>query len=368
MLPTARGELYGGHIPFLLSVMFPKPVYHSVQIISMFTINTDPFPAVPDELKDKRQWVLWKHETRKGKSTKVPYQTNGQHAKINKPATWNEYKSVCHEYSKGSEYTGIGFVFCDTDDYTGIDLDDCIDDKKEIKPWAKEIVEKLKAVSYGEVSPSGNGSKFWTCAKLPADVKKQVYVTSDGNVCLQGSNTDGAIEVYDNGRYFTVTGKGKYDIKDGQDVVNWLYEEYLKPQDKKAHKGTKQQTTPSSLSANDVIAKIRQSKQAHKFEALMNGNITGYGSPSEADMALCAVIAFWTQDTTIIDAIFRQSKLMRDKWDEKHFKDGETYGQMTIEKACNKLQQTYQPPKKKTPRRRPPDGFFQQRWKRRRCR
>lgn len=287
---------------------------------------------------------MWKHEERKGKSTKIPYQTNGQKAKSNDPSTWADYQTACREYGKRSEYTGIGFVFSENDNYTGIDLDDCLDENQKIKPWATEIVERLKAVSYGEVSPSGNGIKFWTRAKLPDDIKHKVYVTSEGNVCPQGSNSDGAIEAYDNSRYFTVTGKGKYAIKDGQDVVNWIYEKYLKPQPQAQQKQETQQTNSPNLSTNEVIAKIRQSKQAHKFEALMNGNTTGYGSPSEADIALCAVIAFWTQDTKHIDAIFRQSKLMRDKWDEKHSNDGKTYGQMTIEKILNGQTQTYQPP------------------------
>ena len=95
---------------------------------------------------------------------------------------------------------------------------------------------------------------------------------------------------------------------------------------------------------------IQQSKQSHKFDALMQGDITGYGSQSEADIALCSVIAFWTQDPTVIDAIFRQSQLYRDKWDEQHRTDGATYGEMTIEKALSGQREVYKPKSKRNTR------------------
>ena len=120
-------------------------------------------------------------------------------------------------------------------------------------------------------------------------------------------------------------------------------------------------------SAGEVIQQIRQSKQCHKFDTLMRGNTTGYGSQSEADIALCSVIVFWTQNSTVIDAIFRQSQLYRDKWDEKHRADGATYGQMTIEKALSQSRKTYTPKNPKTQRRRR-ETFYEKRAKRRRYR
>ena len=71
--------------------------------------------------------------------------------------------------------------------------------------------------------------------------------------------------------------------------------------------------------------------------------MTGYGSQSEADMALCSLVSFWTQSPTVVDAIFRQSKLFREKWDKKHRADGSTYGQMTIETALSGEKETYTP-------------------------
>ena len=233
----------------------------------------------------------------------------------------------------------IGFVFDKADPYCGIDLDNCLDENAQVKNWAKTIVNKLKPVAYGEVSPSGNGIKFWTRAKLPASAKHKVY--------LDESKGE-AIEIYDHTRFFAVTGKGKGIIADGQAVVDWIVQEYLTktPKPQAPHRSV---PTASYLAPDEVMAKIRESKQAPKFNALMNADTTGYGSQSEADIALCGIIAFWTQAPAVIDAIFRQSKLYnRPKWDEKHRADGATYGTMTIEKALSGNKETYTPSRRRT--------------------
>ena len=82
----------------------------------------------------------------------------------------------------------------------------------------------------------------------------------------------------------------------------------------------------------------------------MAGNTTGYGSQSEADLGLCGVIAFWSQENAVIDTIFRHiGTLMRAKWDERHKSDGDkaTYGQMTIEKALSGSRETHTQPRRK---------------------
>jgi hypothetical protein len=57
----------------------------------------------------------------------------------------------------------------------------------------------------------------------------------------------------------------------------------------------------------------------------------GYRSSSEADLALCSLLASWTNDPAHIDSLFRQSALFRPKWDERRG-DG-TYGDRTILRA-----------------------------------
>jgi hypothetical protein len=79
-----------------------------------------------------------------------------------------------------------------------------------------------------------------------------------------------------------------------------------------------------------------------KFSRLFLGNIAGYPSRSEADSALCWKLTYWTgRHAQQIDRLFRQSRLMREKWDERH---GEkTYGAMTIEKAIAACTEIYTP-------------------------
>ena len=319
-----------------------------------FSIN-DPFPRAPAELKERRQWVCWRAETRDSKPTKVPYQTikrNGEYLKAqsNQADTWTDYQTVCDHLDN---FSGIGFVFSGDDPYCGIDLDDCLDAQGDLKDWAKPIVDRLKGVGYGERSPSGNGIKFWTRATLPTEAKHKAYI-------VKGAD---AIEAYDRLRYFTVTGRGKGDIGDGQAVIDWLCAEHLSEPQRPTHTTEQTPQLPRSvptahrpvasrsfsqdnsssgnLNAEQVIERIRASPQSAKFNALMAGNTTGHGSQSEADLRLCGVIACWSQENAVIDAIFRTSGLMRDKWDERHKSDGSTYGAMTIKEALSGSRETY---------------------------
>ena len=56
-------------------------------------------------------------------------------------------------------------------------------------------------------------------------------------------------------------------------------------------------------------------------------------------MGLCVRLAFWTRDPDQLDRLFRQSGLMRAKWDTKH--GAQTYGHMTIAKALAVQQDGY---------------------------
>lgn len=82
---------------------------------------------------------------------------------------------------------------------------------------------------------------------------------------------------------------------------------------------------------------MRNTRISEKCDLLWKGDWkAGYSSQSEADLALCAHLAFRTQcNAAQIDRIFRRSGLFRPKWDERRGANGETYGEMTIKKACS---------------------------------
>ncbi|NLL78259.1 MAG: nucleoside triphosphatase, partial [Clostridiales bacterium] len=98
----------------------------------------------------------------------------------------------------------------------------------------------------------------------------------------------------------------------------------------------------SYLSDEFVIEKATNSKQGEKFRSLWNGEIPDGKSHSDADMALAAILAFWCGgDIEQMDRLFRESGLMRDKWDR--VQSGSTYGEITLKKAVAHASEFYKP-------------------------
>jgi primase-polymerase (primpol)-like protein len=92
----------------------------------------------------------------------------------------------------------------------------------------------------------------------------------------------------------------------------------------------------------EVLDRAMSAANGEKFAALWRGHVGGYDSHSEADMALCCLLAFWTDgDPDRVDVLFRESGLVRSKWDEVHYADGATYGEQTVERACARVTEHY---------------------------
>lgn len=288
---------------------------------------------VPQELRDRQQWVGWKKQNRETGFTKVPYiSTNPNHkAAVNTPGTWGSIEEAQAAYESG-EVDGIGFVFTEDDPYTGIDLDKCRDSETgALQSWAQEIVERLQ--SYTEVSPSQTGVHILVRATLPL-----------------GERRKGAIEMYDSARFFCMTGDHlegtPHTIELRQDEVERLHAERFPTKQADAHSSDgKTDQAVTGLTDEEVIHKAKNAKNGSKFEKLWNGEWQGdYPSQSEADLALCGLLAFWTgHNLEQLDRLFHQSKLSRPKWDERHYGDGATYGQGVMKEVLRNLQQMYQP-------------------------
>jgi len=118
-------------------------------------------------------------------------------------------------------------------------------------------------------------------------------------------------------------------------------------------KNTEKKESPAPVSVNhtdlsdsDLWDKMfSNAKNGNAIRDLYNGNIAGHASQSEADMALCGHLAFYTgRDAVKMDSMFKQSSLYREKWDKIHDPAGRrTYGQMTIDKAIANCTKTYNP-------------------------
>lgn len=129
------------------------------------------------------------------------------------------------------------------------------------------------------------------------------------------------------------------EIVEESEGLIWLLEKYLK---KEKQSKSNKQNFKSYLSDEEAIEKASNAKNKDKFIDLWNGNIKGYPSYSEADLALTSILAFYAGgDVDQIDRLFRMSKLFRDKWDEN--RGGKTYGEITIEKAISSLKDVYKP-------------------------
>jgi len=274
----------------------------------------------PHQLKQFSQWVLWRYEIREGKKTKVPYRTDGRMASTTDANTWNSFNSVLAANSTGN-YDGIGFVVTASDDFCGVDLDHCRNSGTgEIEQWAKDIVTKLN--SYTEITPSMQGVRVWLKGKIPP-----------------GGNRQGNIEIYEQGRYFTITGKHldgtPTTIENRQQALSELHANIFSSMQKE-NKGNGHHSN-IELADTELIEKAMAAANGEMFSRLWQGDTSSYDSDdSRADLALCSMLAFWTGNNEIrIDILFRQSGLYREKWDRKDYRE------RTIKAAISGNHETY---------------------------
>lgn len=298
--------------------------------------------SIPEEMKTLKNWVVWKYENRKTskgeiKKTKVPYQVNGKKAKSTNPDTWDSFENVIKTLDRfPDKFDGVGFVFSQDSGIMGLDFDRVKD--HETGEWDPEALKEIKSLnSYTEISPSGEGVHVIVKGMVPLEPDK------DGKIGTGKNNQELGREMYHSGRFFTITGNvlsgAPRVINQAQEAVNALYYRWFK--DEKPNTGSKKQPEKINLSDSEIIDIASRAKNSDKFKSLYNGNISGYKSHSEADQALCSLIAFYTQDPGQIDRIFRGSGLYRaDKWEVANYRD------RTINKALQGVTETYNPDKK----------------------
>jgi primase-polymerase (primpol)-like protein len=389
---------------------------------------------IPERLADLEQWICWQATERDGKATKVPikpYHTNGTpNASATEAGHWRDLESALafHE-SDRLRTDGIGFVFALATPIVGVDLDDCRNPTTgELTSWAQDIVDRLD--SYSEVSPSGRG----------------VHVIVEGEL-PPGRNRRGDVEMYDEARFFTVTGdhigETPTSVKRRQDALLGVHYEYVQSSpdaettavdletsaesagrsdssagergDENGESAAREATdnpaasetatalgsdsglyarygldypdiedpgleaalhglspsalpSPLPISMDDiagpgvdlddetVLERAMDSKSGAVIEALYDGRSelwsgrdSRYPSQSEADMGLCFYLAFWTGgDPDRMDRLFRDSGLMRGKWDKVHFANGATYGAVCLARTLLTVDDYYTPPSSST--------------------
>lgn len=290
--------------------------------------------SIPRVMRDNPAWVVWKLEPSPrdpSKLTKVPYSAHdGSNASSTDPATWATFKQALLFHLDNDWTDGVGMVVCDEDDFVGIDLDHCRDPETgTIEPWAQHVVETVN--SYTEVTPSNAGLRIFARGTLPPSGRKR-----------------GDFEIYENGRYLTVTGQhleGTPLTVEARELEIRRVHREVWPDQGKPKPADRPAPQPTNLADSELLAKASAATNGAKFSALWSGSTAGYPSQSEADMALCNLLAFWTGgDAGRMDSLFRASGLYRPKWDERHYGGGQTYGDHTIEAAVDNATEFYTPP------------------------
>lgn len=309
--------------------------------------------GIPLELRRYDHWVAWRYELVAGKNglkrwTKVPTIAQcwrdpkpGGNAKSTDPLTWTNYDRAIFYHFEHPGSDGISFVFSRDDPFCGVDLDDAIDSiTGRLQDWARPIVADLD--SYTEISPSGTGVKIFLEGVVPGSRRKK-----------------GAIEMYDTDRLFTVTGHHlpgtPETVNHRPDALRRLYEQTfgaLKPTSTSQSKTSLSATPlppPTLLEGggpddDELIRLASAAPNGAKFTRLWNGDWTGYDSQSNADLALCAILAYWCRrDTARIDALFRRSDLYRvEKWRRR------SYREPTLRKAIQGCARVYGGPTHRT--------------------
>lgn len=288
--------------------------------------------ALPQEIIQEGLFCCWRYEERNGKKTKVPYQPlTGERARSNEPSCFSDYATA----GSAEGYDGIGIGIFGR--ICAIDLDHCFTEDGRYTNDASEIVELMH--SYTEVSPSGKGLHILFRADGFQYDQKKYYIMN---------HTKG-IEVYVSGvtsKYVTVTGINctEYGFGDRTEELKILLERYMKRPDTDTKRSAGNAINAGNLSpgCDEILRLAMNSRNGVRFQSIWNGSCSDYTSQSEADLALCRQLAFWTaKDPQKMDELFRKSGLMREKWDRPQA--GTTYGQITIQKAIETCYSVYTP-------------------------
>ena len=296
------------------------------------------YQNIPQELRNLKQWGLFELkwvEARK-KNTKIPINPyDGSAGKSNDPSTWSDFDTAMRALNDVERADGLAFYFANG--YVGLDIDH-ID--SNLEDWQagdndpNNLVNKFQDLTdntYMEVSQSGTGIHAIFKGKIPGKRRRK-----------------GNYEMYQTGRFFALTGNNIIPdptIKSmSDDEMKTLYEFLFGKDNIVQLHSESDNITPVDLSVAEIIKRAENSaKTGTRFTMFMKGGWEQfYPSHSEADMAFANDLAFWTgRDFHKMDTIFRNSSLMREKFDEKH--GAVTYGTSLLNKAINETQNIYNP-------------------------
>lgn len=296
---------------------------------------------IPAYLREHGLFCLWKYETdQTGRRTKMLYDPNNPQYK-GRSNDRSTFAPMDKAASRANGFDGLGIGIFDS--IAAIDIDHCMKDGK-LSAMAADIMETMDA--YTETSPSGEGLHILFLAPGFRYDDNEYYI----------NNQKSGLEIYlpeMTKKYVTITGNTlrSRDMQDRTDRLQPILDKYMKKQ--KPQQTT--QTTapmpgrPADVSDAELIEKARNAANGRKFAELWDGGLCGYPSQSEADQALCNILAFWTgKDAARMEALFRQSGLCREGGGKYKSPAHYTkYLQKTIAKAIANCGDVYTPPQER---------------------
>jgi hypothetical protein len=298
------------------------------------------YAAIPRELRERAQWIVWRSEVRAGRRTKIPCRSSDptRKASVTDPDSWGSFEQAV---TAAGQAEGAGFVFTDADDLLGVDLDGCYRADGRLHAAAAAVL--LALPSYAERSPGGRGAHVI----LRGHLTSQRHRTSE-------TPWGGGLEVYASRRFFTVTGDRvpgtPESVEDCQAELDELLAELLPPPIPNGDAPPPPSVT-LELDDEELLGRARAAVNGRDFDALYGGCWDAYASQSEADLALTNMIAFWAgPDPERIDRLFRGSRLWRTKWGSP--RGDSTYGEQTIARALEgRTEDDFYHPRREAPSR-----------------
>ena len=284
-----------------------------------------------NELKNLKIWICWNYKEKNGKRTKKPCAASGAKTGTDPKhsATWVTYAEAVVA-AKKHNYDGIGFII--PEGYFFLD----IDHRSMEDELARTLLDRYD--TYAEQSVSGDGFHIYgKCdrSRIPTAINENGAERLD-SAYYQKNSTLG-IELYIGGltnRYAVFTGNAvkQLPLEDCTAAVLHTLDKEMRRNARRAEATAVPRSGTTDL--NGIVSALRSQKNGDKFSRLYDqGDWSAYGSQSEADCALCAMIAFRTgPNPDAVDEVFRGSALYRKKWERA------AYRSTTIEagiRACS---------------------------------
>jgi len=251
--------------------------------------------AIPEELKNRRQWICWRYNTREGKTVKVPVAPwKGHNGPVSVTDPDNmENLNVAVDWARRLGL-GIGFVFFRGAGIVGVDLDKLGQLGVEAQDYIK------KAGSYCEYSPSGQGVHIYGYGELKRAIKKA------------------GIEVYNDSRFFTVTGNHVEGTPMTLGNIQPLLDELMAKYGEDPTVSVTVEARPHPKGgwedyANRLGYTLKEIREKDKvLDEYLSGGLAGKPSESEADMGTLERLLFWGFEPNEAVAI-----LQHYRWREK---------------------------------------------------